>query len=504
MIMYKKLLKLIATLSIFPIFLTIRMDPDMWWHLRLGKEIIEKNTFGNNLTYTCSQYTWINHSWLSDVVMYWVEKNLGFTVLSFLFFLITILGVYFNYKTFEYFLKQQSLSVNSVKRFFFIIISYVILMGFLAIRPQIITFVFVSILFNRLIKIYYEKVSNLDILSLVILFILWPNLHGGFIIGYALIGLFIFGALAKLARSVFVENNAKVLGKYIKEIKKFSILLLITLPLSLINAFGLDAWKEVFNNLFNSQNSNYINEWSAINLKQQYGLLFFLLFISILILMILNKKINFLRISLLLIFGLLSLYTVRYILVAVPIVSIVFCLEFISFYSNFKKITLQDDISKYVRSMFLIIPYIFIAIIIVGSLLNLVSWYSSLSKNTLNFSTYPYDSVEFLKNNPEYSKLNFLNDYGWGGYLSWTMQESKWFIDGRMAVWPCGEVEDSVLKDYIEMEALNSDWKKVMEHYNIEGVIMKSNARLVNVLKEDKEWEIIFENTGETILVKKK
>ena len=123
MIKYKKLLNLITTVSILPIFLTAKMDPDMWWHLRLGKEILEKNTFINNLTYTCSTYTWINHSWLSDVLMYWIENNFGLLALSFIFFLIILVGVYFNYKTFTYFLKQQSIKETLIKRLFFIVVS---------------------------------------------------------------------------------------------------------------------------------------------------------------------------------------------------------------------------------------------------------------------------------------------------------------------------------------------------------------------------------------------
>ena len=503
MIKYKKLLNLIATISILPIFLTAKMDPDMWWHLRLGKEIIEKGTFINNLTYTCSTYTWINHSWLSDVLMYWIENNFGLLALSFIFFLIILVGVYFNYKTFTYFLKQQSIKETLIKRLFFIVVSFFILTGFLAIRPQIITFVFISILFNRLIRIYYERLSKKDILIFVILFMLWPNLHGGFAIGYALIGLFILAALGKFAIYVFEHSNGKQFYPLLKKSKKFIYILLITLPLSLINPFGLDAWKEVLNNLLNSQNSSYISEWSSINLKQEYGLMYFLLFIGILVLMILNKRINYLKLSLLLIFGLFSLYTVRYILIAVPIVSILFCLEFIYFYSGLKKLVLEDDISKYVRSMFNLIPYFLITLIAIGSIFNLVTWANTLSKNTIEFATYPYKSVEFLQQHPEYLKLNFLNDYGWGGYLSWFMQDKKWFIDGRMAVWDCSGLETSILKDYIEVEALNRDWKSVLNYYNIQGILMKSNSRLANVLREDSQWNKVLDDNGEIIFIKK-
>ncbi|MEO6728828.1 MAG: hypothetical protein ABIM99_02805 [Candidatus Dojkabacteria bacterium] len=503
MILYKKLLKILTTISILPLFITIKMDPDMWWHLRLGKEILEKNAFINNLTYTCSTYTWINHSWLSDVLMYWIQKTFGLIGISFVFFLITLVGVYFNYKTFEYFLKQQKVRVNLIKRLFFMVISYVILIGFLAIRPQIISFVFISILFNRLIKIYYETLNKKDILGLIILFILWPNLHGGFAIGYALIGFFIVAAIGKLVVYLFNHAEGKDIKKYAIEVRKFVILLLITLPLSLLNPFGLNAWQEVLNNLLNSQNSAYISEWASVNLKQEYGLMIFLMFTAILVLMILNKRVNYLKIALILSFGIFSLSTVRYILVAAPILSILFCLEFLYFYTNFKKEILQDDISKYLKTMFTVIPYLLMLLIISGALVNSITWFKTLHNNETQYDTYPYEAVKFLNEHPEYSKLRILNDYGWGGYLSWVMQDKKWFIDGRMAVWDCEkDSQGSILKDYVEIENLNKNWKEVLNHYNIEVVLMKSSSRLVNVLRQESDWKIVFENNTEVILVK--
>ncbi|MEP7103383.1 MAG: hypothetical protein ABI721_01580 [Candidatus Dojkabacteria bacterium] len=500
----KNKLKYIFLLPLAFLFFTTRIDPDFGWHLRLGKEILENNTFTNNITYTCTNYIWTNHSWLSDVDIYWIYIHLGMAILSAFFSFLIILGVYFNYKTFKYLFKDKVSYFHTV---LFIIISYLILMAFITIRPQIISFVFISILLNRLVKIYYENLSKKDVVFGIILFLLWGNLHGGFVVGYALISLFILVIFTKFTLLIFQNAKPELAFKKLKESSKFFILILTSLPFTVINPFGFNSWVEAFNNIVSPQNSSFISEWSSVNLKQQYGLLYFLIFISTLVLIILNKKVNYLRLALLLIFGLLSLYTIRYALIAAPIVSICFCVEFIYFYNKTKAFFLTDDVSKLLKSMTTVIPIVFILIISAGGLYNFYDWVKTNLdfKYSINFEfeNYPYKSVEFLKTHPEYLKLNIFNFYTWGGYLSWVMPEQKWFIDGRMPAWNCaGKVETNILKDYMELESVGVNWRKAIEAYDIRVVLMNKNSKIVNLLMEDKDWMVVFDEGDEVVLIK--
>ncbi|MHB8819744.1 MAG: hypothetical protein ACYC7M_11880, partial [Bellilinea sp.] len=47
-------------------------DPDMWWHLRAGEETIKggKPLVIDTMTFTMSGERWVNHSWLSQVILY--------------------------------------------------------------------------------------------------------------------------------------------------------------------------------------------------------------------------------------------------------------------------------------------------------------------------------------------------------------------------------------------------------------------------------------------------
>jgi len=59
---------------------------------------------------------------------------------------------------------------------------------------------------------------------------------------------------------------------------------------------------------------------------------------------------------------------------------------------------------------------------------------------------FPCQAVSFLKNHPEYNKLNWFNDFDYGGYLLWQLPESKLFIDGRFPQYPVNG--HTILEEY--------------------------------------------------------
>src|ERR1044072_5792385 len=57
---------LLATLGIRPI-----LDPDFGWHFRDGLDIIQthKGPYLDPCSYTMPDWKWVNHEWLTDVLM---------------------------------------------------------------------------------------------------------------------------------------------------------------------------------------------------------------------------------------------------------------------------------------------------------------------------------------------------------------------------------------------------------------------------------------------------
>ncbi|HVN54277.1 MAG TPA: hypothetical protein VMT46_08100, partial [Anaerolineaceae bacterium] len=60
------------------------MDTDLWWHLRAGENTLASGqiTLVDTFSYTRAGAPWTNHSWLAQVLMFWVFRAGGFAGLS--------------------------------------------------------------------------------------------------------------------------------------------------------------------------------------------------------------------------------------------------------------------------------------------------------------------------------------------------------------------------------------------------------------------------------------
>ncbi len=482
------------------------VDPDMWWHIRLGEDIL-KGTWVNTLTYTCTDYIWINHSWLSDVLISIVNKILGFQGLSILFALVFSGGIAFSVLSLNLILNNHKIKSSKLNILLYVAFFTLILSSFIAIRPQIFTFLFFNALIFFLLKIYYSKsIKYVTLLPAFLVFILWVNLHGGFVIGIVLIGIFIIdlfgGFLFKLLSGQ--KSQAKL---NLNKIKYLVLLVVLFLLASLINPFGFDLWKEIFTLVLGSNNANFITEWKAINIKESYGLFYFVLFIVSLVLPIINKSRNTLRLLLVLIFGFLSLYSVRYILPVSGIILLVLFVEAnLMFDWLLNRILVKD---KDILRLLSLLKYVLITSValigIMSAYIGFAFFLSVRDVNSIENFFYPLDAKNYLEENKDmYKNLNFYNTYVWGGYLEYTLPEYKWIIDGRMPEWHCkGEVKSSIMLDYIEVEDLGKDWNLVFEKHNTGGILIKTGSILYNVLESSSKWDIVYSDKLATIFIRK-
>src|ERR1035437_1632116 len=72
----------------------IFLDPDFGWHLRLGEQIIKYGiSFKDPFSYTMPSYDFIDHEWLSNVLIAVGYKTVGIyglALVSALFFVLTL------------------------------------------------------------------------------------------------------------------------------------------------------------------------------------------------------------------------------------------------------------------------------------------------------------------------------------------------------------------------------------------------------------------------------
>src|SRR5216684_7410571 len=84
-----KLVELLSTRRVFVVVLALGLfamatrgmaDPDVWWHLRTGQLILQNHALFHTDPYSFTRFgqSWINHEWLSEVLLFGLYRVAGF------------------------------------------------------------------------------------------------------------------------------------------------------------------------------------------------------------------------------------------------------------------------------------------------------------------------------------------------------------------------------------------------------------------------------------------
>ena len=87
-----------------------------------------------------------------------------------------------------------------------------------------------------------------------------------------------------------------------------------------------------------------------------------------------------------------------------------------------------------------------------------------------------------------------LNEYDWGGYLIWRAPERPVFVDGRLFPFL-----PDVFADWREAVELGPRWKAVLDRYNVAQVLLRPDRALVSALREQ-GWRVVTEDARAVLL----
>src|SRR5438128_10535621 len=72
-----------VTILILSLFIGAEQDPDFWWHLRIGRWMVEHGRLPSSdiFTFTATNHVWTDHEYLTEILMWLAYSSLGLTVL---------------------------------------------------------------------------------------------------------------------------------------------------------------------------------------------------------------------------------------------------------------------------------------------------------------------------------------------------------------------------------------------------------------------------------------
>ena len=490
---FRILMLVLMVLLVFLMASRVPVDADMWWHLRAGEETVTagKVYLSDTMTFTRTGEPWVNHSWLSEVILYLAFKAGGYTGLSLFVAIMASATMMILYR---------SMKGGVFQRALIIVLTCATLAPIWAPRPQQFSLLFFALLNYWLMQ--YMEGKQVKLWYFPLLFILWSNLHGGYSFGFLLIGVTLGGMI--LDRLFRPNLNPDLSWARIGRLADWTAISLLAV---LINPNGINTWKIPFQTI-GVQFNQYIQEWQSLDFHAISSLPYILLLFGCLIAIGLSDhRASGAELAGLTFFGTSSLNAQRLVgifsLFAATVLSNHLAAIVTSIGDKLKTSTMgmkfvhsreqsnQSSVSPGLRKA---INLTLIFLVGLAASIKLIYVSNPAVVDPVVKSYYPVGAVDYLVENGKTG--NVLNDYGWGGYLDWRLRENKVFIDGRADFFP-----QDLFDQWLGLIGAKPGWQAGMEEFNIQFIMLPPDMPIVDQASAN-GWTTVYRDNVSVLLEK--
>ncbi len=464
---------LLLAAAVFCLAVTRILGLDIWWHLAVGKYLLQTRTFPHNDVFSFTGAPWDNKEWLFGIFVYLIHRLGGVNLMT-----LAKAGLFAST-----FMLLYALSVKrSGNRY--ISIAVVVLAAFacrirLAFRPELISLVFIAALLIMLEC--YLRGNRKPLCAFPFLMLVWVNMHPLAFLGLAILLIYVIGQIvARALSSQAAANGWRRLGG--REL----LLLLIILAASCV-AFICNpiSWHRFLSPIeLVTKHSAYL---STITEVQPLPIFQFPSFAAFLILTVFTLVMFISTMEptdtiILAVFGAISVTMARNAPLLPVCATAIIVREFTQFFSSLPAGTFEF-FKKWQRVFDVAIAVLLAALIV---------WAVMLPDFGLGYAglLYPEGAVKYVKANGPVGRM--FNIYDWGGYLIWNLYpQYQVFMDGRGPdVYP-----PEFWSEYETVELAKDGWNKVLDKYGVNFILISTGNKLHNLiagLNESASWRLAY------------
>lgn len=431
------------------------------------------------------------HSWLGQLILFMVQDNFGLRgvgVLKSILFILTLSTLY---------AAMRKRGAHHCAAFFSLALVAHLGTDFNYSRPQIFSFFLFSLMLYLLAD--FRKGGRL-LYGLPAVMLLWANIHGGFIMGVALLLLFCGGELIQALLPLPPdENRAITLSPTRRRI--LLLIAFLTLLAGLANPNGY----RIFTFPLATMNSLY---GSGIMEYQKPGFdsfrtFWFMLLLSVIAVVFRLRRTPVSEILPVLFWAAASLMGMRAIIYFGLGASVFLAssLTEITIWSGMAKHTGKTPLSQTLAAS---MPDLVTAIV---ALLLLIA--VAASGNVLQFKNrfwYPVQALRYIKTNHLPGRL--FNFYDWGGYINWILPDYKVFIDGRCLNETAFFQYNQIINGARGSEVREPLWSRLLDAHGIQLILVPTVARngypfgLTLTLLNDPQWHLLYRDGNSALLLR--
>jgi len=458
--------QLLLSTSVLYFFCNTEGDNDLWGHLQFGRDLLAAGTIPrlDSYSYTAAGHPWMNHEWLSQVVMAALYNQAGSGGLLMVKFALATLAFLFLFAD----VRQRTDSPH-VRGTIGLLVIAVFSRG-LAPRPQVFTYCFVTL--TLLLLGVYSRGRTAVLWCFPAIFLLWANFHGGFVLG--------LGILALFAAADLLAGARRALGPWLA--------LAASAVAVTITPYGLQLLGYIVNEL---QRPHPITEWQPAAIETaQFAFFFLLILFCVTIVFTPDWRRDGWRVLLALGVGLLALRHQRH----TPVFALCAAAP------------LTSQLHEAARRLVPRLPHFgpasrrILAVAFAGlALLQLGLLGKRFGESGLSIvydpSEYPVAAVRALGEAGFQGNLAVPLD--WGEYVLWFLApQVKVSLDGRFAtLFP-----EAVVEDNFNFFAGGHGWQRLIEAYPTQAALLPASRP--SPLRSLSDWRLAYRDSVAEVYVR--
>jgi hypothetical protein len=486
-------------LIIFIVNLTMQplVEPDFGWHLRAGLDFLDR---GGELpahdpySHTMPDWPWVEHAWLTDAMIALVYRGLG--TIGALGAMIFFAGL----AVAAFVISAARAEASRTSRLAAIMASLWVALPFLGARTQLVSLAGVALVLWLYHHIVREKASFIWLYPP--LFLIWGNLHGGFMAGLFLLGLILSGnAILRIIGQrwpTLCRSDEPLLSG--SRIALLAGSFVLSCTATLINPYGWRLHREIYESLSDRLMLEQLREWQPVSFEGWAGTAFLLyLILAAGLASTWYRRIEPVRWVLLAVTLVWSFWHWRnvtiFLVVAVPLVAELFdgCRLWI--------LWCLPPARRPVMALGITVLVALVLVSLDGDHLQHIVAAGTEPAEFFRRTEYPIEAVEWIKAHRDEAGRRLYNDYGYGGFLLWWMPGEKVFIDGRMPAWRIGG--RAIFRDYLAINRGGRPALELLEKYGVDWGLVQRDSVLATSLAETPAWQEIYSD-GKVIILRRR
>jgi hypothetical protein len=444
-------------------------DPDVWWHLKTGQYIAEHRSVPHSdpFSYTRAGEPWVAHEWLTEVLLYELERTTGFGGLIVVFSALLCAA---------FFMLYLRCGPGAYVAGVVTLCAAWATAPVWGVRPQV-----VSLLLTSLWLLILERSEDDPKLLwwTLPLTLLWVNLHAGFALGLVLSALFLAGEL--------VEHALDRAHQSAPHLRFAALILLLDLLIVPLNPNGARMFSYPVETLRSAAMQRYIAEWASPNFHHAEYWPFLLVVLGTFAALGWSRRDMRPRELLVLVVSLYAgLCSIRmmplFVLIAAPLV----CRRL----GNWPASRAQG-----LRPWPASAPLLNGMIVLAMAVFACVHTAHVIQRQPqAEMQRFPARAVAFLQTHSLSGPI--FNHYDWGGYLIWKLYPgTRVFIDGRADLYG-----KPLLDQFANTYQFKGDWQQTLQQWRIGTVLVPADSALATGLRSSPGWTVAYEDPQAVVL----